>query len=369
MTELSINPLMGEDAIKRMFFDHKDETDVLVRVEPGIYTHKLAAPDRVRWRFEAANPELRATFDAGTASQQACYLPRCPGLVVKNLDFRGGKDNIFVTSASHGMRLENCTFRDVNGSGNNDCIKISETDGIEVIGCKASGPGGAGSGIDAVRCQNGRIVDFVAEGSKPNGPNHGIQIKVESSNWVVENAHVSNFGRGFNCGDTDIQIIDSVTDGCGIGMCFYDANNVFLTKSVIRNPKDYFIAFYATDRAGSLSREHYSNCGINECEFSSDEGFLSGGICWIGDANHASFHQLNLYHIGNTKIDRNGHELLEIGESITIENLLTITAPPLPVPNPEPSPIPVPVPGGMTLVSVPIPDGWEFVNAVLRPKQ
>ncbi|HAD11260.1 MAG TPA: hypothetical protein DCF33_02360, partial [Saprospirales bacterium] len=70
-----------------------------------------------------------------------------------NMDDGGTYD-----TPAHHVIFEQCTFRDMLATGNNDLLKLSGLDSFEVRGCLFQNGAAGGSGIDMVGCHFGKIT-------------------------------------------------------------------------------------------------------------------------------------------------------------------------------------------------------------------
>ncbi|MBK9982774.1 MAG: hypothetical protein IPP15_10180 [Saprospiraceae bacterium] len=62
----------------------------------------------------------------------------------------------YATPAHH-IKFENCTFRNIDATGNNDLLKLSGLDSFEIRHCVFLNGADGGSGMDMVGCHDGLI--------------------------------------------------------------------------------------------------------------------------------------------------------------------------------------------------------------------
>lgn len=109
-----------------------------------------------------------------------------------NFDDGGSYD-----TPAHHVLFENCTFRDINASGNNDLMKLSGLDSFEIRNCLFINGSPGGSGIDMVGCHDGIIQNCRFE----NLGSNSIQAKGGTSNIRIEANFFQNGGlRTLNLG-------------------------------------------------------------------------------------------------------------------------------------------------------------------------
>lgn len=105
---------------------------------------------------------------------------------------------------SHHIIFENCIFRNINATGNNDLLKLSGVDDFTVRGCSFINGSFNGSAIDMVGCHNGIVSQCTVNYSGTyTGTNvgNGFQAKGGSANITFERNFLNNAGpRSFNLG-------------------------------------------------------------------------------------------------------------------------------------------------------------------------
>ena len=156
--------------------------------------------------------------------------PRC--LVIENLIFEqqtGNGLNIddggsYNTPASR-VKIQYCTFIDMNASGNNDLLKLSGLDTFDIVNCVFENGAAGGSGVDMVGCHNGRIETNVFK----NLGSNAIQAKGGTQYILIQGNYFDNCGqRTLNLGgSTGLQFfrpIDAKFEAADIAVW----SNVFI---------------------------------------------------------------------------------------------------------------------------------------------
>lgn len=93
--------------------------------------------------------------------------------------------------------IENCEWRSMNASGNNDMLKMSGVDHFIIRNCKFSNGSAGGSGIDFVGCHFGIIENCIFE----NQGSNSIQNKGATSQITIQkNLFINGGFRALNIG-------------------------------------------------------------------------------------------------------------------------------------------------------------------------
>jgi hypothetical protein len=142
-----------------------------------------------------------ATFDAGNTAIQ---LSDCEYLYFSGLTFQGQHYNGVniddagsYESPTHHIKMVNCTFKDIDATGNNDLLKLSGLEDFEIVNCTFQNGSPGGSGIDMVGCINGLIAnnyfrDLGTNSIKAKGGTRNIDI--------TRNIFINGGNRGINIG-------------------------------------------------------------------------------------------------------------------------------------------------------------------------
>lgn len=125
-------------------------------------------------------------------------------LKISNLIFEGQTangvnidDGGSYNTPAHDIVIENCQWRNMNATGNNDMLKMSGVDNFLIKNCLFQNGSPGGSGIDMVGCHNGRIENcyFINQGS------NSIQNKGGTSQIIIQKNKFVNGGlRSLNIG-------------------------------------------------------------------------------------------------------------------------------------------------------------------------
>ncbi|MBK6998055.1 MAG: right-handed parallel beta-helix repeat-containing protein [Lewinellaceae bacterium] len=92
---------------------------------------------------------------------------------------------------AHHVVFENCVFRDMSASGNNDLLKLSGLDYFEIRNCEFRNGATGGSGIDMVGCHHGIIQGNFFE----NLGSNSIQCKGGTEHVRIEGNFFRNGGQ------------------------------------------------------------------------------------------------------------------------------------------------------------------------------
>jgi hypothetical protein len=156
----------------------------------------------LQWIYIHAAPRQTVIFSGGTSAWQfsdAAFL-HIRGFIFQhqtangvNIDDGGTPD-----TPSHHLVFENCTFCDINATGNNDLLKLSGVDDFEIRNSLfLNGSPGTGDAIDMVGCHNGFIINCRFE----NMGAACVQAKGGSGNIRIEANLFKNGGqRSINLG-------------------------------------------------------------------------------------------------------------------------------------------------------------------------
>ena len=142
-----------------------------------------------------------ATYDGNTTAIQ---LSDCEYLYISNITIQGQSLNGMniddagtYDTPTHHIIIENCTFRDMASTGNNDLLKLSGLDNFEIRNCVFQNGSAGGSGIDMVGCHFGIINNNYFE----NMGSNCIQAKGGTHDVSIERNMFINGGfRGINIG-------------------------------------------------------------------------------------------------------------------------------------------------------------------------
>ena len=124
-------------------------------------------------------------------------------LELRGLTFRGAKGNALniddggtYETPSHHVTLRNLRILDSGSGGNQDGIKLSGVDHVQIEDCEVAGWSEGGSAIDMVGCHNGKI-----ERCRFRRGGNGIQAKGGSASIVINKCRFEHCSsRGINLG-------------------------------------------------------------------------------------------------------------------------------------------------------------------------
>lgn len=153
------------------------------------------------WIYILAAPGENVIFEGGTNAWQfsdGAYL-FIQGFIFQHQTGNGVNfdDGGSYESPAHHIIFNQCTFRDISVSGNNDLLKLSGLDNFEIDNCIFLNGAAGGSGIDMVGCHDGIITGCHFE----NLGSNSIQAKGGTSNIRIEANFFKNAGeRALNLG-------------------------------------------------------------------------------------------------------------------------------------------------------------------------
>jgi hypothetical protein len=141
-----------------------------------------------------------------------------------NMDDGGTYD-----TPAHHVVFDNCTFREMSATGNNDLLKLSGLDHFEVRNCQFQNGAAGGSGIDMVGCHFGKVTGNNFE----NMGSNAIQCKGGSENLRIE----GNFFK--NCGQRTLNI------GGSTGLQFFRPDTAHFEAARVQVYSNIFIGSQA----------------------------------------------------------------------------------------------------------------------------
>ncbi len=176
-----------------------------ILVHEGIYSGGLFVGDlqgtASDWIYIYVAPGAEVIFEGGNNAWQftdGAYL-HIRGFIFQHqagngLNFDDGGS---YETPTHHILFDDCTFRDMNASGNNDLLKLSGLDSFEIRNCLFMNGAAGGSGIDMVGCHDGLINNCHFE----NLGSNSIQAKGGTRNIRIEANYFKNGGaRAVNLG-------------------------------------------------------------------------------------------------------------------------------------------------------------------------
>jgi len=177
----------------------------------------------------------------------------------------------YATPAHH-VIFEDCTFRDMSATGNNDLLKLSGLDHFQILRCTIRNGAAGGSGIDMVGCHHGVIRGCYFE----NLGSNAIQAKGGCSDIQIERNFFRNGGqRTLNLGgstglaffrpDTahfeaaDIRVFSNIIVGSWAAVAYVGAVNVRVENNTIYNPQNWVIRILQE----TVDPSRFLECGDN----------------------------------------------------------------------------------------------------------
>ena len=169
-------------------------------INGGMYIENLKGNQNQWIYLRAAQPGATRIQGGSNAIQftDAAYL-HIEGFVISGQTGNGLNmdDGGSYNTPSHHLRLVNCTFENINATGNNDLLKMSGIDSFVITGCTFRNGAAGGSGIDMVGCHFGVIekCNFSNLGS------NSIQAKGGTADLIITRNVFTNGGaRALNLG-------------------------------------------------------------------------------------------------------------------------------------------------------------------------
>jgi len=228
-----------------------------------------------KWITITANPNEEVIF---RGQSTAIHLSDPAYILISNLKFEGQTANgvniddggTFETPA-HDIIIENCEWRSMNATGNNDMLKMSGVDNFIIRNCRFSNGSPGGSGIDMVGCHDGVIENciFFNQGS------NSIQTKGGSSQITIQKNKFVNGGlRSLNIGGStgpayfrpidakyeakEINVYSNIFIGSQSPIAFVGAINCSVINNTIYLPSKWAIRILQENTS-----EGFLKCGFN----------------------------------------------------------------------------------------------------------
>jgi len=200
-------------------------------------------------------------------------------LHIEGLIFSGQTGNGFNTddggtfdTPAHHVIFENCTFKDIDASGNNDLLKLSGLDDFEIRNCTFLNGAEGGSGIDMVGCHHGLIIGNYFE----NMGSNSIQAKGGTQHIRIERNYFKNGGqRTLNLGGStglqffrpqdaefeaaDLQVYSNIIVGSWAAIAFVGSVRVEVINNTIYQPETWVIRILQE----TVDPDRFLECGEN----------------------------------------------------------------------------------------------------------
>lgn len=229
------------------------------------------------WIYILSAPGATPIIQGGT---NAIQLSEPAYLFIRGLTFQGQTGNgvniddggTFDTPAHH-IVIEDCVFRDMAASGNNDLLKLSGLDYFEVRNCQFLNGANGGSGIDMVGCHYGLIQGNSFE----NMGSNSIQAKGGTQYLRIEQNFFRNGGqRTLNLGGStslaffrpqdapfeaaDILVYSNILVGSWAPLAFVGSVRVSVVNNTIYLPQNWVLRILQE----TVDPDRFIECGDNE---------------------------------------------------------------------------------------------------------
>lgn len=201
------------------------------------------------------------------------YL-RISGLLFQHQTANGFNtdDGGTYTTPAHHVVFDNCIFRDISATGNNDLLKLSGLDSFEIRNCQFINGSPGGSGVDMVGCHYGVIENNYFE----NLGSNSIQAKGGTA-WIrIQGNFFKNGGqRTLNLGGSTglpffrpdtaryeaahLQVFANIFVGSWAPIAYVGAVQVEVVNNTIYKPENWVIRILQE----SVDPDRFLECGDN----------------------------------------------------------------------------------------------------------
>ncbi len=241
----------------------------------GQYVENLQGmPDA--WIFIQNAPGEEAILESGNNAIQLtdpAYL-HISGLIFQHQTGNGVNtdDGGSYDTPAHHIILENCTFRDMSATGNNDLLKLSGLDYFEIRNCTFLNGAEGGSGIDMVGCHHGIIErnSFENMGSNSIQAKGGTEyIRIEANFFLDGGQRTLNLGGStglqFFRPDTahfeaaNLQVYSNIIVGSWAAIAYVGSVNVEVVNNTIYQPENWVIRILQE----TVDPDYFLECGDN----------------------------------------------------------------------------------------------------------
>ncbi|MDQ3016846.1 MAG: right-handed parallel beta-helix repeat-containing protein [Bacteroidota bacterium] len=251
-----------------------------ILVHAGTYNGGLFSGDlqgtSAGWISIFAAPGEIVTFEGGSNAWQfsdAAYL-HIRGFIFQHQTGNGVNfdDGGSYETPAHNVIFEDCIFRDMNASGNNDLLKLSGLDDFEIRNCTFFNGASGGSGIDMVGCHDGLIINTHFE----NLGSNSIQAKGGTANIRIEANKFKNGGaRAVNLGGStglpffrpidapyeaaELKVYSNIFIGSQAPIAFVGCINSEVINNTIYLPENWVIRILQE----TVDTTRFAPCGFN----------------------------------------------------------------------------------------------------------
>ncbi|WP_343701230.1 right-handed parallel beta-helix repeat-containing protein [Chitinophaga sp.] len=229
-----------------------------------------------KWIYIIAEKKGSVLFKGGAAAWRGSDLAyiQIEGIVFTGQTGNGVNmdDGGTYASPAHHIIFQQCTFRDMAATGNNDLLKLSGADDVTIQQCTFLNGSPGGSGIDMVGCHNSLILQCRFENMGANA----VQMKGGSSHIRVEACLFKNAGsRAINLGGStglaffrpanaaweaaDLQVYSNVFIGSEVSVAFVGCTRSEVVNNTICNPGRWVIRILQENK----DTARFGKCGNN----------------------------------------------------------------------------------------------------------
>ena len=188
---------------------------------------------------------------------------------VNGVNIDDGSD---YSTPSHHIIINNCVFKDINATGNNDLLKLSGLDDFEIRNCVFKNGSPGGSGIDMVGCHRGIIADNQFE----NMGSNSIQAKGGTQYIKIAGNFFKNGGqRSLNLGGStglayfrpndaafeaaDLQVYSNIFIGSVAPIAYVGSVRIEVINNTIYLPDKWVIRILQE----TVDSDRFVECGDN----------------------------------------------------------------------------------------------------------
>lgn len=173
---------------------------------------------------------------------------------------------------THHIQFLNCTFKDMQGTGNNDLLKLSGLDDFLIQNCIFENGSSGGSGVDMVGCHSGTI----SQNMFSNFGSNSIQCKGGTSEILIERNYFLDGGaRGINLGGStglqffrpldatyeaaNLRVFSNIFVGGDTPFAFVGSTGVEVYNNTIINPNRWIFRILQE----TVDENRFVECGDN----------------------------------------------------------------------------------------------------------
>lgn len=205
--------------------------------------------------------------------QDAAYV-RIKGIIFEQQTGNGVNvdDGGSYSTPAHDILFQDCIFRDMNASGNNDLLKLSGVDRFSILNCVFQNGASGGSGVDMVGCHDGEIIGnrFENLGSNAIQTKGGSQSVAIQGNWFENGGH-----RAINIGGStglpyfrpesatfeaaEIRVYANVFIGSMAPIAFVGCTECEVINNTIIDPEKWVVRILQE----TVDPDRFVSCGNN----------------------------------------------------------------------------------------------------------